>query len=63
VKHRRFLATSAYVFHRKFCHRARPCRIFPPRQDDSHAGRAIGLLAATAGAVAAIYLTVGHHWL
>jgi hypothetical protein len=36
---------------------------FIARQDDSHAGRAIGLLAATAGAVAAIYLTVGHHWL
>ena len=36
---------------------------FIARQDDSNAGRVIGLLAATAGTVAAIYLTAGHHWL
>jgi disulfide bond formation protein DsbB len=36
---------------------------FIAQQDDSRAGRLIGLLAATAGAVATIYLTAGHHWL
>jgi uncharacterized membrane protein len=36
---------------------------FIARQDDSRAGRLIGLLVATAGAVAIIYLTAGHHWL
>ena len=36
---------------------------FIARQDDSRAGRFIGLLAATAGAVAIIYMTAGHHWL
>jgi hypothetical protein len=36
---------------------------FIARQDDSQAGRLIGLLSAVAGAVAALYLTAGHHWL
>jgi hypothetical protein len=36
---------------------------FIARQDDSQTGRFVGLLSATVGAVAAIYLTAGHHWL
>jgi hypothetical protein len=36
---------------------------FIARQDDSHAGRVIGILSATVGAIAAVYLTAGHHWL
>lgn len=36
---------------------------FIARQDDSQAGRFIGLLSAIVGAVVIVYLTVGHHWL
>jgi len=36
---------------------------FIARKDDSRAGRLIGLLVATAGAVTIIYLTAGDHWL
>jgi hypothetical protein len=33
------------------------------RQDDSRAGRLLGLLAMAATAVGLSYLTYGHHWL
>jgi hypothetical protein len=33
------------------------------RQDDSRAGRLLGLLAIALSVVALIWLSVGHHWL
>jgi hypothetical protein len=33
------------------------------RQDDSRAGRLLGLLAIAVSVVAVIWLSVGHHWL
>lgn len=36
---------------------------FIARQDDSRAGRVIGVLSATASTAVALYLTAGHHWL
>jgi hypothetical protein len=32
------------------------------RQDDSRAGRLLGLLAIAVSVVALIWLSVGHHW-
>lgn len=36
---------------------------FIARQDDSHAGRIIGIIAALGAALVATTLTAGHHWL
>jgi hypothetical protein len=33
------------------------------RQDDSRAGRLLGLLAMTAAVGTLVYLSYGHHWL
>lgn len=32
------------------------------RQDDSHLGRILGLLAVAFGGFAVIYVVYGHHW-
>jgi hypothetical protein len=36
---------------------------FIARQDDSHAGRVVGIISAAVSVIAALYLTAGHHWL
>lgn len=36
---------------------------FIARQDDSHAGQLVGILSAAVSVIAALYLSVGHHWL
>jgi hypothetical protein len=36
---------------------------FIARQDDSHAGRLVGIISAAVSVIATLYLSVGHHWL